>query len=143
MSCTILGPLSSSSVCLPLYSFRVPAGFPSPAQDHIEAEISLDELLDLRAPHMYLVRISGDSMINAGMFDGDLAIVNRALEGRPGLIVIAALNGDALVKRLAKEGEQIVLRAENQAYAPRYVLEGDELLIWGVVTHSVRCHAPG
>ncbi len=47
------------------------------------------------------------------------------------------------MKRLAKEGEQIVLRAENQAYAPRYVLEGDELLIWGVVTHSVRCHAPG
>lgn len=73
---------------------------------------------------MYLVRISGDSMINAGMFDGDLAIVNRAMEGRPGLIVIAALNGDVLVKRLAKEGEQIVLRAENQAYAPRYVLEG-------------------
>ena len=69
-------------MCLPLYSFRVPAGFPSPAQDHIEAEISLDELLDLRAPHMYLVRISGDSMINAGMFDGDLAIVNRAMEGR-------------------------------------------------------------
>ena len=64
------------------------------------------------------------------------AIVNRAMEGRPGLIVIAALNGDALVKRLAKEGEQIVLRAENQAYAPRYVLEGDELLIWGVVTQG-------
>jgi len=84
-----------------------------------------------------------DSMIDAGLFDGDLAIVNRAMEGRPGLIVIAALNGDALVKRLAKDGEQIVLQAENKAYAPRYVLEGDELLIWGVVTHSVHCHAPG
>lgn len=65
---TILGPLSSSGVQLPFYSYRVPAGFPSPAADHLEQKVSLDELLDLRAPHMYLVRIEGDSMIGAGIF---------------------------------------------------------------------------
>jgi DNA polymerase V len=127
---------------LPLYGFRVPAGFPSPAQDHLEREISLDEILDIRAPHTYLVRAAGDSMEGAGIFDGDLLVVDRSREAQPGDIVIAALNGEPLVKRLTCEGRQVVLRAENPRHAPRYVLEGDELSIWGVVRFSVRCHEP-
>jgi DNA polymerase V len=127
---------------LPLFAFRVPAGFPSPAQDHLEREISLDEILDIRAPHTYLVRAAGDSMEGAGIFDGDLLVVDRSREAQPGDIVIAALNGEPLVKRLTCEGRQVVLRAENPRHAPRYVLEGDELSIWGVVRFSVRCHEP-
>ena len=85
---TILGPLGSSSIELPLFSFKVPAGFPSPAADHIERRISLDELLDIRAPHIYLVRVEGDSMLGAGIFPGDLIVVDRSIEAEPGHIVI-------------------------------------------------------
>ncbi|HEY8329886.1 MAG TPA: translesion error-prone DNA polymerase V autoproteolytic subunit [Pseudomonas sp.] len=127
---------------LPLYGFRIPAGFPSPAQDHLEREISLDEILDIHAPHTYLVRAAGDSMEGVGIFDGDLMVVDRSREAEPNDIVIAALNSEPLVKRLTCEGRQVVLRAENPRYAPRYILEGDELTIWGVVRFSVRCHEP-
>lgn len=128
---------------LPLFAFRVPAGFPSPAQDHLEREISLDEILQIRAPHTYLVRSGGDSMIRAGIHDGDLLVVDRSSEAVPGEIIIAAVNGEPTVKRLAKDGDQMVLRAENPKYPPRYILEGDELLVWGVVRYSIRCHDRG
>ncbi len=127
MPVTILGPVAGSGASLRLYSSKVSAGFPSPAQDHLEREISLDEILQIRAPHTYLVRAGGDSMIRAGIHDGDLMVVDRSREAEPGDIVIAAVNGEPTVKRLAKDGSQVVLRAENPRYAPRYILEGDEL----------------
>jgi DNA polymerase V len=136
----VIARLLARSQPLPLFLFRVPAGFPSPAQDHLEREISLDEILHIRAPHTYLGRSGGDSMIGAGIHDGDLMVVDRSREAEPGDIVIAAVNGEPTVKRLAKEFGQIVLRAENPKYPPRYILEGDELLIWGVVNYSIRCH---
>jgi DNA polymerase V len=137
---TFLGPLLIGGEQLPLYSFRVPCGFPSPAADHMERKISLDELLDIRAPHMYLVRIDGNSMIGAGIFSGDLVAVDRSIEAEHGHIVIAAINSEPVCKRLHKRGQEVILLSENRAFAPRYVLEGDELTIWGVVTFSVRAH---
>ncbi|WP_434120352.1 LexA family protein [Pseudomonas fortuita] len=138
---TIFGSLDPSPTELSLYSFRVPAGFPSPAADHVEKRISLDELLDVRAPHIYLVRVEGDSMIGAGIYPGDLVLVDRSVPPEPGHIVIAAANCEPLCKRLACEGSQVVLRSENPRYPSRYLLEGEELEIWGVVTYSVRSHA--
>lgn len=79
MSVTIIGPLGGGGVQLPFYSFKVPAGFPPPAADHLEQHISIDELLDIRAPHIYLVRIEGHSMEGAGIFDGDMALVDRSI----------------------------------------------------------------
>lgn len=139
----VVARLLAGSRLLPLFAFRVPAGFPSPAQDHLEREISLDEILQIRAPHTYLVRSCGDSMIRAGIHDGDLLVVDRSSEAVPGDIIIAAVNGEPTVKRLAKDGDQVVLRAENPKYPPRYILEGDELLVWGVVRYSIRCHDHG
>lgn len=136
----ILGPLQSSSAVLTLFDARVPAGFPSPALDHMEHKLSIDALLDLQATHTYVVAVSGDSMTSAGIFDGDHLIVSRAIPARPGHVVVACLNGDVLVKRLAQEQGQFILRSENPAYSPRYILENDELTIWGVVTHSLRNH---
>src|SRR5690625_1650616 len=75
-------------------------GFPSPAQDHVEAPISLDDLLDIQAPHIYIVRASGNSMTGAGIYDGDWLIVDRSLTARHGHIIIAALHGEPLVRRL-------------------------------------------
>jgi DNA polymerase V len=140
MSVTILGPLSAGGEQLPLYSFLVPAGFPSPAADHIEKHISLDELFDIRAPHVYLVKIEGDSMQGAGIYCGDLVIVDRSLDAVHGDIVIAALNTEPVCKRLHKQGKDVILKSENPKYPSRYVIEGDELLIWGVVKYSIRDH---
>ncbi|MFA5678849.1 MAG: translesion error-prone DNA polymerase V autoproteolytic subunit [Pseudomonas sp.] len=137
----ILGPLGQSSTELPFYSYRVPAGFPSPAQDHMEQALSLDELLDIHAPHMYLVRAVGSSMIQAGIFDGDILVVSRGRTAAHNDIVIAAVNGETCVKRLSKQGESVVLLSENAKFPPRYIMEGDELMIWGVVVASLRRHA--
>lgn len=136
----IVGLLQPSSMHLPLYNASVPAGFPSPALDHMEQRLSLDTLLDLHASHTYMVSVSGDSMTGAGIFDGDHLIVSRGIPARPGHVVVACLNGDIFVKRLAQEQNQFILRSENSAYSPRYILENDELMIWGVVTHSLRNH---
>ena len=136
----ILGKIQPCSSSVPFFDTRVPAGFPSPALDHMEQKLSLDALLDLQTPHTYVVSVSGDSMTGAGIFNGDHLIVSRALPARPGHVVVACLNGDVLVKRLAQEQGQFILRSENPTYSPRYILESDELMIWGVVTHSLRNH---
>ncbi|WP_460044548.1 LexA family protein [Pseudomonas sp. S2_H01] len=140
MSITLLGPVASGGEKLPLFSFHVPAGFPSPAADHIEKHISLDELFDVRAPHVYLVKIEGDSMQGAGIYNGDMVIVDRSLYAEHGDIVIAALNSEPVCKRLDMHGNSVILRSENPKYPPRHVMEGDELVIWGVVKYSIRDH---
>ena len=140
MSVTILGPLSGAGEQLALYSFRIPAGFTSPAADHIEKHISLDEVFDIRAPHVYLAKIEGESMQDAGIFCGDLVIVDRSLNAEHGDIVIAGLNSEPVCKRLHMRDNTIILLSANSKYPPRYVMEGDELVIWGVVTYSVRDH---
>lgn len=140
MSVTILGPLAEAGIQLPLYSHKVPAGFPSPAADHIEQKISLDELLNIRAPHMYLVRISGRSMEGVGIFEGDLAVVDRSIEARHGHIVIGCVNNEPTCKRLCLRGSRVILMSENSDYPARHILEGEEYSTWGVVTFSVRSH---
>lgn len=141
MSYSIIGPLQEQGIALPLFSHLVPAGFPSPAADHLEKHISLDELFEIRAPHVYLVKIEGESMIGAGIYSGDLVIVDRSREAQHGDIVIAALNTEPLCKRLHKSAGQLILMSEHKSYPPRHILEGDELAIWGVVRYSVRDHA--
>jgi DNA polymerase V len=140
MPISYLGPLSASNLVLPLYSYRVPAGFPSPAQDHVEDRISLDALLDIRAPHTYLVRAHGDSMTGSGIHDGDLLVVDRSATPVQGDVIIAALNREPLVKRLGKVGETLALLSDNPLYAPRLILDGDEFEVWGVVRCSLRAH---
>ena len=106
----ILGPIGISTMELSLYSSRIPAGFPSPALDHMEQKLSLDELLDIDAPHTYLVRVTGDSMTGVGIFDEDILIVSRAITKKIGRIVVADLNGETFVKRLTQEDDQYILR---------------------------------
>ena len=138
MSATLLGPIAGGGHSLPMYSNPVSAGFPSPAADHLEKLISLDELFEIRAPHVYLAKIQGDSMQGIGIFSGDLVIVDRSKTARHGDIVIAALNAECVCKRLHYRDGPVILMAENSKYPPRYVIEGDELVIWGVVNYIVR-----
>ena len=81
-----------------------------------------------------------NGMIGAGIFSGDLVAVDRSIEAEHGHIVIAAINTEPVCKRLHKRGQEVILKSENRDFPPRYVMEGDELIIWGVVTFSVRAH---
>lgn len=136
----ILGRLDPSSVQLRLVEARVPAGFPSPAEDFAETTLSLDELVGARAPSVYLVRAAGESMTGVGIFDNDVLIVDRALEADPGNVVVALVGGCFTVKTLTYEGERPVLMPQNPAFKPIHVSEADELEIWGTVTYSLHVH---
>ena len=140
MSFSIRGPILEGGAPLPFYSFQVPAGFPSPAAEHIEQHISMDEVLNIRAPHVYLITITGESMQGAGIYEGDIGIVDRSIEPAHGHIVVAVLNNEPICKRLCKRGKEVVLLSDNPKYPARYILEGDELSIWGVITSTVRSH---
>ena len=136
----ILGPAAPATIALPFFSFCVPAGFPSPAQDHLEGSISLDELMNIRAPHTYLARAGGESMIHVGIFDKDILIIDRGREAEKGEVIIAALNNEPLVKIFDRDGSQVILRSANPKFPPRYLLEHEELYVWGVVPYSIRIH---
>lgn len=138
MSLTPLGPLYASVQRLPLFSNPVAAGFPSPAEDHIEATLSLDELCIRHPAATYLLRAAGDSMQGAGIFDGDVLVVDRSIEPRAGMIVVATVRGDFTCKRLEAEAGQPVLRAENPRYPDIRIAPGEELEVFGVVVAAVR-----
>jgi DNA polymerase V len=106
--------------------------------DHLD--ISLDEVLNIRAPGTYLVKVQGDSMEGAGIFCGDLLIVDKGMEATVGQIIIGVVNQEPLVKYFSIMGRQLVLRSANRKYPGRYIMEGDYFDIWGVVTHSIRDH---
>ncbi len=135
MRATILGQLGPSSTFLQYVDSRVPAGFPSPAADYEEVTLSIDELVDLRTPHVYLVRVEGPSMVGAGIYDGDVLVVNRALEARSGQIVVAYVDGGMTVKRLQVSSDGVWLQPENPDYRAFRVTES--LHVWGVATHNL------
>lgn len=127
-------------LALPLFASRVPAGFPSPADDYVDQRLDLNDHLIDHPAATFFVRVTGDSMTGASIHDGDLLVVDRALEPTTGRIVIAAVNGELTVKRLALREGTAWLVPENPAYAPLPITEGLDCVIWGVVTrviHSV------
>lgn len=134
----IFQPRSIAAVCaLPLFMVPVAAGFPSPAEDYIEAQLDLNQYLIRHRAATFFVRASGDSMIGAGIHSGDLLIVDRAIPAVDGSIVIAVVNGELTVKRLSKKGDRLLLVAENEQYAPLEINEHTEFHIWGVVTNVI------
>jgi len=135
MRATILGQIGPSPTFLQYINTRVPAGFPSPAADYEEVTLSIDELIDLRTPHVYLVRVEGPSMIGAGIYDGDVLVVNKALEARSGHIVVAYVDGGMTVKRLQITPAGVWLQPENPDY--RAIPVTESLHVWGVATHNL------
>ncbi|HEB77999.1 MAG TPA: translesion error-prone DNA polymerase V autoproteolytic subunit [Methylothermaceae bacterium] len=123
---------------LPLYGSRIAAGFPSPADDHQEDSLDLNAHLVKHPAATFFVRVEGDSMTGAGIHHGDLLVVDRALEPKPGDIVVAVVDGELTVKRLEARDGRLWLMPENPDYPPLEIREGTEFLIWGVVAHAVR-----
>lgn len=130
-------PLRIRRLPLPLFSGKVAAGFPSPADDYIEKTLDLNELLIQHPAATFFARAEGLSMINAGIHPNDILVINRAIEPTPGKIVICALNGELTVKRLERDGERWLLKAENPEYPDIPLHDELEMVIWGVVTHAI------
>ncbi|WP_039058304.1 translesion error-prone DNA polymerase V autoproteolytic subunit [Enterobacter sp. Bisph1] len=126
-------------VPLPLFAERVACGFPSPAQDYVEETLDLNKLLVKHPSATYFVRVSGDSMIGAGIGDGDMLVVDRSLTAVHGDIVVAAVAGEFTVKEL-RTRPVLQLIAHNAQYAPIIFHAEDELQIFGVVTFTVKAN---
>jgi len=122
---------------LPIFATKISAGFPSPADDYMEGKLDLNKYLIKHPAASFFIRVIGDSMINAGIFDGDLLIVDRSLEALSGKIVIAVIDGDLTVKRLLKKQNKIYLAAENPNYSDIEIKDESSLHIWGVVTNVI------
>ncbi|WET42520.1 translesion error-prone DNA polymerase V autoproteolytic subunit [Citrobacter enshiensis] len=125
------------TVALPLFSDLVPCGFPSPAQDYVEQRIDLNELLVQHPSATYFVKASGDSMIDAGISEGDLLVVDSSRKAEHGDIVIAAVDGEFTVKRLQLR-PTVQLNPENRAWSPIIVGSEETLDVFGVVTFIVK-----
>lgn len=128
---------SDAEYLLPIYSSRVSAGFPSPGDDHMEGKLDLNRHLIRNPPATFFVKAVGDSMINAGIHSGDILVVDRSLTPVSGKIVIAAIDGLLTVKRLHKEKGTLLLVADNPDYPSIEIQEGNEMIIWGVVTSVI------
>jgi DNA polymerase V len=140
---TFLQLTPSQELKLPLFATRLRAGFPSPADDYLEKKIDLNKYLVEHTAATFLVRIDGDSMTGAGIFPGDIAIVDRSLvatdiKAMHGRIVLAVLDGEFTIKRLCVKGKAVTLVPENDNYQPIAIKEGSAFEVWGVVKHSIR-----
>ncbi|MCU6478993.1 translesion error-prone DNA polymerase V autoproteolytic subunit [Arthrobacter sp. A2-55] len=122
---------------IPASSVAVPAGFPSPAQDYFDSDIDLNKHLIPSRTSTFVVRVSGDSMVGAGISDGDEIIVDRALKPADGNVIVAVLDGELTVKRLRIGHAGVVLTAENPAYPDIPVPELADFSCWGVVTRCL------
>jgi DNA polymerase V len=119
---------------LPLYGCNVSAGSPAPADDYIEDKVDLHKYLVSNPESSFLVKATGDSMIDAGIYSGDVLVVDRSVKPSHGKVVIAAIDGQLTVKRFYNKNGETYLQAENPDYSDIELQENNDLIIWGVVT---------
>ncbi|WP_457617558.1 LexA family protein [Lutibacter sp.] len=129
---------TSTSVSLPLVDSGISAGFPSPADDFLDISIDLNKELVKNPSTTFYGRVKGDSMINAGLNDGDLLIIDKSLEPVNDKIAVCFIDGEFTVKRIKIEKDIVWLVAENENYKPIKVTSDNEFLIWGIVTTVIK-----
>lgn len=144
MSATPIKPLTvigqscakpDTAQACPLYLSPVRAGWPSPADDYIEERINLHDIAVRNPAATFFLRASGDSMIGMGIHDGDLLVVDRSLEASHNRVVIAALDGELLVKKLCRKDGRVLLQSANPDYPEFDITEREYAHIWGVVSY--------
>ena len=133
----VYAPDLSTRYKLPVFLGRLPAGFPSPADDYLEGKLDLNRHLIKHPAATFFVRVTGDSMIGAGIHSGDLLVVDRSLEPADKNVVVAVLDGELTVKRLFKQNEVLRLLPENLNYQPIEITAQQTVEIWGVVTSVI------
>jgi DNA polymerase V len=129
--------VSDVSILIDVCSWKVPAGFPSPAADHTQERIDLNKQLIRNKEATYIFRVKGDSMTGAGIYEGDALLVDRSMDPKHNHIVVALLNNEFTVKRLYRRGGVVKLIAENPIYPSRLIKEEDDFIVWGVVTNNI------
>ncbi|ELS32317.1 MULTISPECIES: LexA family protein [Pseudanabaena] len=134
---SIFSTNSDTRCRIPLYLNPVAAGLPAPTEDYIEGKIDLNRHLVKHPESTFLVRVIGDSMLDAGIHPSDLLVVDRAIEPISGKVVIAVVNGELTVKRLRKHRNKLWLMPENPNFQPIEIDENVDLHIWGVVTNVI------
>ena len=125
----------SPALLIPLALGRVSAGFPSPAEDYIELGIDLNKYLIKNPISTFFLRVSGNSMNNAGIYNNDLLIIDRSINPNPGHIVVALLDGEFTLKRLIKEKNNYYLKADKENYPAISLYEYIDIQIWGVAIY--------
>ena len=143
-TCHLIGfaPLSPPPLRL-RQAIKVRAGqshFPSPAQDYEQRDLDLHEAFIKNPPATFIFKVSGDSMVGAGIFPGSTLLVDRSITPRSGQVVIVDIDGEWMVKRLQRRGGWVRLLSENPAHPPIVLNEGQELTVFGVVTYVI--HPP-
>jgi DNA polymerase V len=128
---------ASERLSLPFFLSRVPAGFPSPAEDYVEGRIDLNRLLVTKPAATFMVQVIGDSMIGDGIHEGDRLVVVKGKKANIGSVVIAVLNGELMVKRFGKRDGRPILESSNPKYPTVEIQDGAELQIWGVVDYVI------
>ena len=130
----IFSPEILSKISLPSFFDKVPAGFPSPAEDYVDRKLDLNDHLIKNPAATFFVKVAGNSMINAGIKSGDLLVVDLSLEPKDKKIVVAIINGEFTLKRILKKGDKLFLAPENENFAPIEIKEEMDFEVWGVVT---------
>ncbi len=134
----VLGGVSDDRSPLPLYTSRPQAGFPAPGDDQVEKVLDINDLVVKHPTSTFFVRVEGDSMVGAGIFSDDVLVVDRSVTPKDGSIVVAAVYGELVVKRLSARGDTHILVSENEDYEPIVIGGNEDCFIWGVVVGSVR-----
>jgi len=133
-------PDTTTNIELPLFQTGISAGFPSPADDYIEDRIDLNRELIRNASSTFFGRVNGDSMINAGIGDGDLIVIDKSLEPKDGSIVVCVIDGEFTVKRFRKINGEIFLMPENEKYKAIKITDENDFRVWGIVTYTIKKH---
>jgi len=129
--------VGEKTIDVPFYQSNVPAGFPSPAENFMDLDLSLQDYLVQNPSATFCVRVTGDSMKNAGISSGDVMIIDRALEPKNNTIVLAVLDGEFTVKRIQKKADELFLKPENKNFKAIQITEEMNFQVWGVVTHII------
>ena len=129
--------VGEKTIDVPFYQSNVPAGFPSPAENFMDLDLSLQDYLVQNPSATFCVRVTGDSMKNAGISSGDVMIIDRSLEPKNNTIVLAVLDGEFTVKRIQKKGDDLFLNPENKDFKAIQITEEMNFQVWGVVTHII------
>jgi len=133
----IITPQIEKECELPIFMESVSAGFPSPADDYIDNKLDLNEFLIKNPSATFFVRVTGDSMVNAGIYSGDILVVDRSIEAKNGHVIIAVIDGELLVKRLRQTKKKIFLYPENSNFTPIEITSQMNFEVWGVVTNVI------
>ena len=128
----------SRSIELPYYDTRVQAGFPSPAEDHLEQRLDLNTLVIENPSATFFVRVAGESMRGIGITDDDILVVDRSIESWGNRIVVAVIDSEFTIKRFTKRNGTVVLEAENPDYPPSRITEEIDFFVWGVVCWTLK-----